>query len=264
MFERSTRAMRLTTQGETLLDYATRALELLEEGESQIASQGREIAGTIRVAAPSDLSRSVLLEWFDDFLDAHPAVQLHLTITDRVQDVMRDAVDVALRYGELKDSRLVARSLFVTRRVLCASPAYLKRHAEPRSPEDLVRHNCLVFQLNSRPYANWRFEKDGHWTEIRISGNRVVDDAAIAHQWALAGAGIVYKSELDLVHDLRSGALVRLLPRWKGEHYPLNAVLPNNRFIPARVRAFVDFLGARFAKLDAQKPAVPAARGLKR
>jgi len=133
---------------------------------------------------------------------------------------------------------------------LCASPAYLKRHAKPRNPEDLVGHNCLVFQLNSRPYVNWRFEKDGHWTEVRVAGNRAVDDAAIAHQWARAGVGLVYKSELDVEQDLRTGALVRLLPQWKGEHRPLNAVLPNNRFVPARVRAFVDFLAARFAKLD--------------
>lgn len=264
LFERSTRAMRLTGQGETLLDYATRALELLEEGESQIASQGRELAGTLRVAAPSDLARSVLLEWFDDFLETHARVQLHLSISDRVQDVMRDAVDVALRYGELKDSRLVARQLFVTRRVLCASPAYLRRNPRPRSPEDLAHHNCLIFQLNSRPYVNWRFEKDRLWTDVRIAGDRAVDDASIAHQWALAGVGLVYKSELDVVHDLRTGALVRLLPRWKGEHYPLNAVLPNNRFVPARVRAFVDYLAARFASLSARKPAMPGARGLKR
>lgn len=262
LFERSTRAMRLTPQGQTLLDYATRALELLEEGESQLASQGRSLVGTVRVAAPSDLTRSVLLPMFDEFLASHPGVQLALSVTDRVQDVMRDAVDLALRYGELSDSRLVARTLFTTRRVLCASPAYLKRHKAPRHPQDLAQRNCLTFHLNGRRSLAWRFEKDGEWVEVRVDGDRGADDAAMAHQWAVAGAGLVYKSELDLVHSLRSGALVKLLAGWGGEHYPLNAILPSNRFVPARVRALVDFLAARFAQL--QKPGVPAAKGLKR
>ena len=263
LFERSTRAMRLTTQGDTLLDYATRALELLEEGEAQIAAQGQALAGTIRIAVPSDLARSVLIELFDAFLARHPRTQLSLAVTDRVQDVVRDSVDVALRYGELKDSNLVARPLYAARRVLCASPAYLKRHGNPRSPEDLARHNCITFQLNGRPYLNWRFERDGHWTAVRVAGDRVVDDAAIAHQWALRGVGLVYKSELDVIHDLRAGRLVRLLPQWQGEHRPLNAVLPNNRFLPVRVRALVDFLAEGFAALAAQKPGVPGAKGLK-
>jgi DNA-binding transcriptional LysR family regulator len=264
LFERSTRAMRLTPAGQTLLDYASRALELLQEGEAQLATQSRSLVGTVRVAAPSDLTRSVLLPWLDAFVQAHPGVRLALSVTDRVQDVMRDAVDVALRYGTLSDSRLAARTLFTTRRVLCASPAYLKQHKAPRTPEDLLQHNCLTFHLNHRRYMAWRFEKGGQWTEVRVEGDRDADDAAIAHQWALAGAGVVYKSELDLVHDLREGRLVRLLPAWQGEHYPLNAVLPSNRFVPARVRALVDFLAERFASLPAQKPGRPGARGLKR
>jgi DNA-binding transcriptional LysR family regulator len=270
LFERSTRALRLTAQGETLLGYATRALELLEEGESQLAAESRSLLGTVRVAAPSDLTRSVLLPWFGEFLAAHPGVHLSLSVGDRVQDVMRDSVDLSLRYGELGDSRLVARKLLMTRRVLCASPAYLKRHGAPRTPQDLTRHNCLTYHLGNKRYVAWRFEQNGEWTEVRVEGDRGADDAAIAHQWAVSGAGLVYKSELDLIHDLGSGALVRLLPDWQGEHYPLSAVLPSNRFVPARVRALVEFLALKFAGVaqgparPAQKPGVPAARGLKR
>ena len=264
LFERSTRAMRITPHGQMLVDYATRALDLLAEGEAQLTSDTRSLVGTVRVAAPSDLTRSVLLSLLDDFVAAHPGVRLALSVTDRVQDVIRDTVDLALRYGELNDSRLVARTLFTTRRVLCASPAYLKRHGAPESPQQIQRHNCLTFHLNGKRYAFWRFEKDGEWVEVRIDGDRDADDAAIVHQWAVAGAGLLYKSELDVIHDLANGTLMRLLPQWQGEHYPLNAILPNNRFIPARVRALVDFLSARFASLQGQKPGVPAAKGLKR
>lgn len=246
LFERSTRAMRLTVEGQAFLDYATRALDLLEEGESQLADKGARLVGMLRVSVPSDLTRSVLLPWFDEFLTQHPGVQLALSVSDRLSDVMRDAVDVALRYGELNDSRMVARPLFSTRRVLSASPAYVAKRGAPNVPQDLLTHNCLTFQLSGRRYVSWRFERDGQWTEVRIDGDRSADDAALVHQWALAGVGITYKSELDLVHDLASGALVRLLPDWEGEDYPLNAVLPSNRFLPARVRALVEFLAAKF------------------
>jgi DNA-binding transcriptional LysR family regulator len=250
LFERSTRSMRLTAQGQTLLDYATRAIELLEEGELQLTTEGRSLSGTIRISAPSDLTRSLLLPWFDDFMRLHPGVHLALLVSDRVQDVVRDAVDLALRHGTVSDSRLVARKLFDARRVLCASPDYLARHAAPLSPAQLVQHNCLTFHLAGSRYVSWRFEKNQEWTEVQVDGNCSADDAAVVRQWALSGAGLAYKSELDLLADLQSGTLVRLLPDWLGEHCPISAVLPSNRFVPARVRALVDFLATRFAEIS--------------
>ncbi len=248
LFERSTRAMRLTAQGETLLDYATRALDLLEEGEAQVVSDGKALVGTIRIAAPSDLTRSVLLPWLDLFLAQHPGVQIALSVSDRMQDVVRDAVDLALRYGTLADSRLVARPLFLSRPVLCAAPVYLARHGAPQTPQDLLRHNCLSFHIAGRRHLAWRFQRDGVWTEVQVDGDRSSDDAALVQQWAVAGQGVCFKSRFDLAHHLRSGALVELLPEWRGEDYPLNAVLPSRRFVPARVRALVDFLAERCAQ----------------
>jgi DNA-binding transcriptional LysR family regulator len=253
LFERSTRAMRVTDVGQTLLDYAVRALDLLEEGEAQVTQDIRALVGSLRVAAPSDLTRSLLLPWFDAFLAAHPGIQLALSVSDRVQDVLRDQVDVALRYGEITEAKagagLVARLLCTSERVLCAAPSYLARHGMPETPADLVRHNGITFHIAGKRYASWRFHRQGQWTEVAMPSDRGADDAAIAHQWALAGTGIVYKAELDLLHDLRSGALVRLLPAWSGEPYPLYAVLPSNRFIAGRVRVFVDFIAARLAEM---------------
>lgn len=251
LFERSTRAMRLTSQGQTLLDYAGRALELLEEGASQALSESGALRGTIRVAAPSDVSRSVLLQWFDTFVAQHAGVQIALSVSDRVQDVRRDAVDVALRYGALADSQLAARPIYTTRRVACATPAYLQRHGAPAHPQDLAQHNCITLHIAGRREVRWHFERTPDAVaqgarpevlEVRVDGDRTVDDGAIAHDWALAGAGIAYKSGLDIRGHLRSGALVALLPGWQGQHYTLHAVLPSNRFVPARVRALVDHL----------------------
>ena len=246
LFERSTRAMRLTPQGQTLLDYAVRAFELLAEGESLVQADRGALVGTVRVAAPSDLTRVTLLPWFDDFLALHPGLQLALSVGDRPLDVMRDEVDLALRYGPLADSRLVARRLADSRPALCASPAYLRRHPAPQTPHDLLQHNCLTFHRGGRRQRLWRFARQGHWTEVRVDGDRVVDDASLAREWVLAGHGITLKSELDLQRDVASGALVQLLPEWDTEPYPLHALLPSGRFVPARVRALVDFLALKF------------------
>ncbi|RZI94264.1 MAG: LysR family transcriptional regulator [Variovorax sp.] len=248
LFERSTRAMRLTPQGQTLLDYASRAFELLAEGESLVSADRGALVGTVRVAAPSDLTRRVLLPWFDEFLALHPGVQLALSVGDQPLDVMRDEVDLALRYGLLADSRLVARRLADGRPVLCASPDYLRRHPAPQVPQDLLQHNCLTFHRGGRRQRVWRFVRDGQWTEVRVDGDRSADDASLAREWALAGVGITFKSELDLRQDEASGALVRLLPEWGTEPYPLHALLPSGRFVPARVRALVDFLAERLAR----------------
>jgi len=152
LFERSTRAMRLTPPGQILLEYAQRAFELLAEGESQLDAERGALVGTVRVSAPSDLARTVLMPMFDEFLQLHPGVKLALNVGDRVLDVLRDEVDLAIRYGQLSDSRLVARPLSLAHPVLSASPNYLRRHGTPRAPTDLVDHNCIAFMRGGRAF----------------------------------------------------------------------------------------------------------------
>ena len=247
LFERSTRAMRLTSQGQILLDYAVRAFELLDEGESQVAADRATLVGTVRVAAPSDLTRNLLLPLFDEFMRANPGLQLQLSVGDRLLDVLRDEVDVAIRYGLLADSRLVARTLAAVRPICSASPEYLRRHPAPKTPQDLAMHNCITFDRGGRRHRAWRFCRDGQWTEVRVDGDRSVDDASLAREWAVAGMGVILKSEIDQRRDLDSGALVALLTEWQTEPYPLHAVLPSGRFVPNRVRALVDFLALKFS-----------------
>ena len=255
LFERSTRAMRLTSQGQILLDYAQRAFELLDEGETQVDADRATLVGTVRVAAPSDLTRNVLLPLFDEFMRTHPGLQLRLSVGDRVLDVLRDEVDVAIRYGALADSRLVARTLAAARPICSASPEYLRHHPAPSTPQDLAHHNCITFDRGGRRHRAWRFCRDGLWTEVRVDGDRSADDASLAREWALAGKGVILKSEIDQRRDLDSGALVPLLTEWQTEPYPLHALLPSGRFVPNRVRALVDFLAARFAEFNAARGA---------
>jgi DNA-binding transcriptional LysR family regulator len=259
LFERSTRSMRITQQGQVLVDYATRALQLLEEGTAQITEDQRSLRGTLRMTAPSDLTRRMLLPWLDEFLALHPNVSLNLSVSDTLHDVVRDEVDVAIRYGALADSRLAARLLAPARRIACAAPAYLRAHGTPAHPRELTQHQCLTFTVRNRRYVTWRFFENGSPIEVpgskagrrsidvRVDGRRTVDDADIAHHWALQGHGIIYKSELDLQDSLANGQLVQLFEGFEGEEIPLNAVMPSNRFVPARVRGVVEFLRGRFA-----------------
>jgi len=249
LFERSTRAMRLTPPGQILLEYAQRAFELLAEGEAQLDAERGELVGTVRVSAPSDLARTVLMPMLDEFLQLHPGVKLSLNVGDRVLDILRDEVDLAIRYGELSDSRLVARPLFVAHPVLSASPDYLRRRGTPRTPADLVDHNCIGFLRGGRAFNAWRFCQNDQWTTVRVTGDRLVDDASLAREWALAGVGIIFKTEIEQRRELQDGKLVALLTEWRTDPYPLHALLPSGRFVPNRVRALVDFIAARFAQL---------------
>lgn len=249
LFERSTRAMRLTPPGRILLEYAERAFELLAEGESQLDAERGALVGTVRVSAPSDLARTVLMPMFNEFLHLHLGLKLAFSVGDRVLDVLRDEVDLAIRYGELSDSRLVARPLLLSHPILSASPDYLSRHGTPRTPTDLIDHNCISFMRGGRTFSSWRFGQNGQWTTVRVSGDRVLDDASLARQCAVSGAGIILMTEIEQRRDLQNGSLVRLLTEWETEPYPLHALLPSGRFVPNRVRALVDFIAERFATL---------------
>lgn len=252
LFERSTRAMRITTQGQILLDYAKRAFDLLAEGEAHVSCDSSALVGTLRVAAPSDLARNTLLPWFNEFLELHPGLQLALSVGDKILDLMRDEVDLALRYGTLADSRLVARTIAVSRPILCASPGYLQRHTAPKIPQDLLQHNCITFERAGKQHRLWRFAQNGIWTEVTVSGDRYVDDASLAREWAVADAGILLKSMIDIRRELENGTLVPLLQDWDTAPYPLHALLPSGRFVPGRVRALIDFLAEKFASNSAR------------
>lgn len=242
LFNRTTRALRPTPAGEVLADYARRALELVQEGTALAGEQRHALRGVIQMTAPSDMARHQLLRWIDGFLERHPGVEVSLHASDSPRDVLRERVDVAFRYGELREPELVARKLVDARRVAVAAPAYLAEHGRPERPADLARHECLVYTGTGARTARWRFfRKDGTLdAEVLVRGRRTCNDAEISRRWALAGRGITYKSELDLREDLRRGDLVPVFPDLVGEPATLHAILPSHRFVPERVRAFID------------------------
>lgn len=243
---RSTRSLRLTADGERYLGHARAAIEALQAGEQALAVGQQALHGQLSLSMPSDIGRQLLRPWLDDFLALHPAVRLQLHISDRLADLYRMSVDVALRYGVPEDSSLVALPLLAdNRRLLCAAPAYLEQHGWPQRPEDLAAHECLRLVLGDALHERWRFARHGEWSVVTVGGRRNSDDGEIVRRWAVAGLGIAYKSHLDVLDDVRSGRLQALLTDYQPEPTPLYLVCPHRLMLSPLLMRLREFLQQR-------------------
>jgi DNA-binding transcriptional LysR family regulator len=255
LFSRSTRSLRLTPEGELFLGHARLALQSLDDGRQQLAGSKIGISGPLQLSAPSDFGRNTLLPWLDEFQLAHPQVQLRLLLGDRVADLFREPVDIALRYGAPEDSSLVALPVAAAnRRVLCAAPQYLHKHGTPQTVDELSEHNCLLYMLGGRLHDRWRFSDGKREQGISVKGDRVSDDADVVRRWAVSGAGLVYKSWLDVAGDVRAGRLQVLLPELRGEPTPLNLICAHRAQLSKPVLLLREFVQIRCAELLAQAP----------
>lgn len=255
LLARSTRSLRLTAEGEGFLEYARAALSNLDEGRRLLVSGQDQVSGTLQLSAPSDFGRNQLLPWLDAFQHEHPKLSVRLLLGDRIADLFRQPVDIALRYGEPEDSSLVALPIAPhNRRVLCASPDYLARHGEPRQLEQLAQHNCLLYMLGSRVHDQWNFHDGKRELSLTVSGDRFSDDADVARLWAVAGEGIAYKSWLDVSTDVVAGRLRLLLPELMGERTPLNLLCAHRAQLSKPINLLREMLVERCAKLSALAP----------
>lgn len=256
LLARSTRSLRLTAEGQGFLDYARTALSSLDEGRRLLARGQDQVSGVLQLSAPSDFGRNLLLPWLDAFQREHPQLTVRLLLGDRIADLFRQPVDVALRYGEPEDSSLVALPVATdNRRVLCASPDYLARRGEPRQLEHLLQHNCLLYMLGTRVHDHWQFNDGKRELGLTVSGDRFSDDADVVRLWAIAGAGIAYKSWLDVAQDVTAGRLKVLLPELTCERAPLNLLCGHRAQLSKPVKLLRDMLIERCAELAGQRSA---------
>lgn len=239
---RSTRQLCLSTLGEHYLRFCRRAIAELDEGSKAILSESGLISGELRLSIPSDFGRNHLLGWLDDFMVENPLVSFMVRVSDELSDFYSDRVDVAIRYGDLEDSSLIAFRLITTERVLCVSPTYLEKHGEPVHPDDLKSHNCLLFQQGEVPFNSWIFKNSGGSVYIRASGDRVTNDADIVRRWALAGYGIAFKSKLDVVDELKNGSLVQILCQFPTPPLDMWLICPDRNLLTPAIMALKDNL----------------------
>jgi len=250
LFTRSTRSMQLSEAGERYLPHARVMIGALEQGEQALAKDREVLSGPLRLSAPSDFGRNLLLPWLDEFLHLHPGLSLHLKISDRAADLVRQPLDAVVRYGTLPDSSLLAMKLVDdNRRALCAAPSYLERHGAPAKVEDLRRHNCLRYVWSEQIHERWRFTPPGGERTVAVTGNRISDDADAVRRWAIAGEGFIYKSRLDLIDDLKAGRLVELFPPEYCEPAPLHLICAHRAQLTPAIKELHAFLQERCSML---------------
>lgn len=244
LFNRTTRSISLTEEGRVLVEGAKSVLSEVANLDTRIRLGAETLTGLIRISAPVDLGRSLISQAISTFTEANPSVSIELSLSDGYVDLVGQGFDLAVRFGNVTDSTLRVRSLGLFQRLVCAAPKYLERYGTPKNPDDLKNHNCLVMRFGETPDNVWEFRKGSKRKRITVRGSRVVNDGWLIRSWALAGHGIVLKSELDVAEDIRSGALVSILEDHLPPPNPLQIMFPPGRAQPRRVTAFAEHLHA--------------------
>jgi DNA-binding transcriptional LysR family regulator len=248
LLNRTTRAVSLTDEGRLLLAGARQLVSDASDMQARIRLGVDRISGPIRLSAPIDLGRQLLVPALDAFMAEHPDVTLELVLSDGYLDLAAQGIDLALRLGNLKDSSMRAVRLGANRRVVCASPGYLAQRGTPQRPADLVHHNCLLMRFGAGVGREWAFVESGRRSVQVVSGNRIANDGSLVRYWCLQGHGIALKSEWDLREDLRQGHLVPLLESFEPPPSTLQLLYPGGAAMPRRVRALIDSLVAAFER----------------
>ena len=251
LINRTTRTMSLTEAGRKLHVMTDTLFGLIDSAEQDIRAIASGPRGTLRVNAPMSFGVLHLGKIIDEFLIAWPDVDIEVTLDDRVVNIVEEGFDVAIRIRRLEDSSLLARWLAPARMVLCASPAYLARHGEPKAPAELETHDCLVYDYLAR-HGVWSFERaqDGGTVheDVRVRGRLRGNNGDVLLQGAIDGLG-VYLAPTFIAHEaLRAGALTPILCDWKATEPALYAVMPPGRVDVLKVRAFIDHLARALGK----------------
>ena len=238
LLQRTTRSVTLTDAGTRYLERAKRILADVEEAEHAAESERTRPSGRLVVSAPVGFGRLHVSPVMTAYLNRYSEVSGVLRLEDRMVNLVDDGVDLAVRIGDLADSSLVARQVGEMRRITVATPGYLKRHGEPKTPEDLREHQTILFG----PATNWRFVQDGRDIEVTPTPRFTSNSADAALQYAEAGGGITRVLAYQAAEGLKRGRLKILLAKYEQPALPIHIVYPTSRLLSAKVRAFIDLV----------------------
>lgn len=247
LLQRTTRKIALTDEGTAFLEDCQRILAELEEAESAVSERSARASGHLLISAPAGFGRQHVAPLLPSFLAEHREVTLTLNLNDRVVDLIGEGIDVAIRIASLSDSNLIGVKLADNKRVIVASPAYLKRHGVPRSLDDLVKHNCLAISSDGSQ-RGWTFRQNGKNVTLKVAGNMVCNDGEVLHDWALAGKGLAWRSMWEVGTEIESGQLQTVLDEFAAPGNDIYAVFAQRRHLPLRIRALVEFLRRAYAQ----------------
>jgi len=247
LLNRTTRRLALTPEGEAYFHRTQRILSDIDEAETEVSRFRAQPKGLLRVNVGTAFGMHQLTPALPDFLARYPEVRVDLSVTDRVVDLIDEGADLGIRLGTLPDSSLVARKICDVERVVCASPAYLRRHGTPKKAADLLQHNCLAITY-SPALRRWPFETREGVKHLEVIGNVGANTAESLLQLALLGVGVIRLSDAIVGAAIAEGKLVPLLQDiHHAEPLPLHAVYPQGRHRSPRVAAMIDFLVERFS-----------------
>ncbi|MEH6417761.1 LysR family transcriptional regulator [Pseudomonas sp. CGJS7] len=243
LLQRTTRSMSLTDSGRWYYAECCRLIDEIDALESRLRDQSERVDGLLRVSAPLSFGLTVLSPLLSRFLLAHPQLRLDLSLDDRVIDVVAEGFDVAIRLrAELEDSSLIARRLGSLGQLLCASPEYLRRRGEPTTPQELCGHDLLGYSLADTP-RQWTLRgKDGDSAFVLPVPRATVNNSLLLRDMLIQGLGVGSLPAFLALPRIASGELRELLPDHRQSPRHIHAVYATGRHLPAKVRAFVDFL----------------------
>jgi DNA-binding transcriptional LysR family regulator len=249
LVDRSTRHLRLTGEGKLLAERGNAVLTDVGQIVDALGIRQKTVSGHLRVVAPFGFGRRFVSPVVAQFRNAHPAATAELILSENPLRLGVESWDLMVHIGSLRESRLIARRLAPNRRVLCASPEYIRRRGAPSNPDELARHDCIALVENDEDVTLWRFTKRGSDPRpVRITSAMRSNSGEVAHDWARAGLGIMVRSEWDLMDDLGSGRLVELLPDWELPSADVVAILGQRSGRAARTRHFMLLLQTALAK----------------
>ena len=247
LLNRTTRQLSLTEAGHTYYARAVELLRAVEDLAESVRDSSGDVRGRVRLSAPRTFADAPVGQSLIDFAKAHPDITLEINLDDRFVDLVEEGFDLAIRITKLSDSSLIAKRLAPFRVVLCASPELIATHGEPKSPQDLTHLPCIV-DTNSRYRQNWPFrDEDGEIVNIPVTGRIEVNSPMTARAAAISGLGFAVLPDFIADPEVEAGRLVPLLQDNAANGAGIYAIYPHRRYLPAKVRAFVDYL-ARWLK----------------
>lgn len=255
LFQRTTRSLTPTEQGQSFYRSACEILEAVENAEAQIVNITENLKGSLYVAAPLGVGRRLIAPQVPEFLKAYPEVSVRLRLTDRKVDLTTEGLDLAFFLGQPEDSNLRIRKIADVERVLCAAPAYIEQHGNPASGEDLVSqgHECLSLRFPGASEFQWRLQTAEGPKRFRVTGRYESDDGDVLTDWALAGHGIAMKPVFEIAEHLKEGRLISVANQTPPEPIQMACLFTHRRRQDPKSRLFMEFMIERIAKKVGKK-----------
>lgn len=245
LLDRTTRRLNTTDAGDVLYQSAIRILEGIREAEEATMAFQREPKGVLKVSSPVMIGLHIIVPLMADFLAAHPQLSVNLALSDEASQSVAD-FDISIGFGQQSDSSMIAQKLGESRRLICASPRYIELHGKPESPQDLLRHNCLLLSGLGTTSNQWDFNGPDGVQHVRVTGNFVVNTGDANYEALIAGIGIGRATDLRIRGDIAAGRLVPLLEEFEpADRTPIYAIYLSKRHMAPKTRALLTFLKAR-------------------